>query len=301
MSAHSSKLSEQDAAVAAEQRRERYSSTQAYRPLRRPETVEDQDACALYAAVRKDGQADSRGDRERLRRAPEDAAPRRQRRRRGRRLRRDDRHPARDLGGGGPQGRPRAAAWRSTRPSPSRTSSCRARRTSSTIKHARPPDPATAAASACSPSARTRSTSAALGPTAREEEPHFWQIGGAGARRRRRATASCSTSRSSSSRSSTLQVASFSAESCVYKVMGAPKVLQGYFDDLRDPRARDRRAARPQPLLDQHVAVVHARAAVLGARATTARSTRSRACARSRACSACRSATTPRTRRTSTA
>src|SRR5687767_8116760 len=33
----------------------RYSSTQAYRPLRRPRTVEDQDACALYAAVRKDG------------------------------------------------------------------------------------------------------------------------------------------------------------------------------------------------------------------------------------------------------
>src|SRR5919109_611383 len=33
----------------------RYSSTQAYRPLRRPQTVEDRDACALYAAVRKDG------------------------------------------------------------------------------------------------------------------------------------------------------------------------------------------------------------------------------------------------------
>ena len=33
----------------------RYSSTQAYRPLRKPQTVEDQDACALYAAVRKDG------------------------------------------------------------------------------------------------------------------------------------------------------------------------------------------------------------------------------------------------------
>ena len=57
MSAHSSKLSEQDAAIRAEQRRDHYSSTQAYRPLRRPQTVEDQDACALYASVRKDGRA----------------------------------------------------------------------------------------------------------------------------------------------------------------------------------------------------------------------------------------------------
>ena len=57
MSAHSLKLSEQDAAIEAEQRRDRYSSTQAYRPLRRPETVEDKDACALYASVRKDGRA----------------------------------------------------------------------------------------------------------------------------------------------------------------------------------------------------------------------------------------------------
>ena len=32
------------------------------------------------------------------------------------------------------------------------------------------------------------------------------------------------------------QVASFSAETCVYKVMGAPKVLQAYFNDLRDER-----------------------------------------------------------------
>ena len=38
-------------------RRGPYSSTQAYRPLTRPQTVEDQDACALYAAVRKDGRA----------------------------------------------------------------------------------------------------------------------------------------------------------------------------------------------------------------------------------------------------
>ena len=34
--------------------RARFSPTQAYRPRRPPETVEDRDACALYAAVQKD-------------------------------------------------------------------------------------------------------------------------------------------------------------------------------------------------------------------------------------------------------
>ncbi|MBA2342994.1 MAG: hypothetical protein H0V85_05995, partial [Thermoleophilaceae bacterium] len=33
---------------------ERFSSTGSYRPLRPPETVEDRDACALYASVAKD-------------------------------------------------------------------------------------------------------------------------------------------------------------------------------------------------------------------------------------------------------
>ncbi|MBK5230955.1 MAG: hypothetical protein JJE27_07270, partial [Thermoleophilia bacterium] len=33
----------------------RFSSTQSYRPLVPPATVEDRDACALYALVRKDG------------------------------------------------------------------------------------------------------------------------------------------------------------------------------------------------------------------------------------------------------
>src|SRR5918992_806607 len=37
--------------------RRRYSPTQAYRPLAPPKTVEDHDACALYALVRKDAVA----------------------------------------------------------------------------------------------------------------------------------------------------------------------------------------------------------------------------------------------------
>jgi glutamate synthase (NADPH/NADH) large chain len=35
---------------------QRYSPTRAYRPRRAPQTVEDHDACALYAAVAKDAQ-----------------------------------------------------------------------------------------------------------------------------------------------------------------------------------------------------------------------------------------------------
>ena len=79
-------------------------------PAAPPATVEDKDACALYAAVAKDATPAPRADPDRARRAPEDAPPRRQRRRRGRRLRRADRHPARDLGRGGPRRRPRLAA-----------------------------------------------------------------------------------------------------------------------------------------------------------------------------------------------
>jgi glutamate synthase (NADPH/NADH) large chain len=77
--------------------------------------------------------------------------------------------------------------------------------------------------------------STALGPTAREEEPHFWQLAvlvpDASARDRSLFDAAIELE-------SQLDVfiASFSAETAVYKVMGAPKVLQRYFDDLNDPR-----------------------------------------------------------------
>jgi len=77
--------------------------------------------------------------------------------------------------------------------------------------------------------------SPALGHTAREEEPHFWQIAGLLA--------------TASSRDRVLfellieleqrlavHVPSFSATTCVYKVMGAPQVLGEYYPDLRDER-----------------------------------------------------------------
>jgi len=76
--------------------------------------------------------------------------------------------------------------------------------------------------------------SQALGAIAREEEPHFWQIGGLVADPQR------------SERVFDLMIElehelgfhipSFSSATCVYKVMGAPQVLGAYYPDLRDER-----------------------------------------------------------------
>ena len=75
---------------------------------------------------------------------------------------------------------------------------------------------------------------------------------------------------------------------------GAQRLLQR----PRRPALRDRGAAWPQPLLDQHLAVVHARPAVLGARPQR-RDQHDRAAAPGGAhARRRRSATTPRTRRT---
>ncbi|HEU4943695.1 MAG TPA: glutamate synthase central domain-containing protein, partial [Solirubrobacterales bacterium] len=77
--------------------------------------------------------------------------------------------------------------------------------------------------------------SPALGPTAREEEPHFWQIAGlvADAGRRERVLFDLLIELE---QKLGVHVPSFSATTCVYKVMGAPKVLGEYYPDLRDER-----------------------------------------------------------------
>jgi len=77
--------------------------------------------------------------------------------------------------------------------------------------------------------------SPALGPTAREEEPHFWQIGGlvADASRRDRVLFDLLIELE---RELGVHIPSFSATICVYKVMGAPAVLGEYYPDLRDER-----------------------------------------------------------------
>ena len=75
----------------------------------------------------------------------------------------------------------------------------------------------------------------ALGPTAREEEPQFWQVAGlladAGDRDRRLFGLVTELEAELG-----FHIPSFSATTCVYKVMGAPRVLGEYFPDLTDGR-----------------------------------------------------------------
>ncbi len=77
--------------------------------------------------------------------------------------------------------------------------------------------------------------SAALGPTAREEEPHFWQFAGLVAEPQRRDPVLFDLL-IELERELDFHIPSFSATTCVYKVMGAPKVLGAYYPDLSDER-----------------------------------------------------------------
>ena len=77
--------------------------------------------------------------------------------------------------------------------------------------------------------------STALGPTAREEEPHFWQIAGLVPDAAKR-DAILFELMIELEHQLGVHVPSFSATTCVYKVMGAPKVLGEYYPDLRDER-----------------------------------------------------------------
>src|SRR3989440_6064780 len=72
----------------------------------------------------------------------------------------------------------------------------------------------------------------ALGPSAREEEPVFWQVGGL-----IEDEWMCFELLVQLEESHELQVASLSTSTCVYKVMGTPMVLGAYFPDLHDGRA----------------------------------------------------------------
>ncbi len=74
----------------------------------------------------------------------------------------------------------------------------------------------------------------ALGAAAREEEPHFWQIGGLVADSQR--SERVFDLMIELERELGVHVPSFSSSTCVYKVMGAPKVLGAYYPDLRDDR-----------------------------------------------------------------
>jgi glutamate synthase (NADPH/NADH) large chain len=78
--------------------------------------------------------------------------------------------------------------------------------------------------------------SAALGPTAREEEPQFWQFAGL-VPEAADADRACFNLKVTLEEKLGVHVASFSGRTCVYKVMGNPKVLGSYYVDLSDERA----------------------------------------------------------------
>jgi glutamate synthase (NADPH) large chain len=75
--------------------------------------------------------------------------------------------------------------------------------------------------------------SSALGPTAREEEPHFWQV--AGLIDDPRLTFELAVALEGEL---DLHVASCSTDTCAYKVLGGPAALGRYFPDLHDRRAK---------------------------------------------------------------
>jgi glutamate synthase (NADPH/NADH) large chain len=77
--------------------------------------------------------------------------------------------------------------------------------------------------------------STALGPTAREEEPHFWQVAGLVADTSHRDRVLFDLLIELEQRLG-VHIPSFAATTCVYKVMGAPKVLGAYYPDLLDER-----------------------------------------------------------------
>ncbi|HEX7058875.1 MAG TPA: glutamate synthase central domain-containing protein, partial [Solirubrobacterales bacterium] len=77
--------------------------------------------------------------------------------------------------------------------------------------------------------------STALGPTAREEEPHFWQVAGLVADPANRDRVLFDLLIELEQKLD-VHVPSFSATTCVYKVMGAPKTLGEYYPDLHDER-----------------------------------------------------------------
>ncbi|HEY6671321.1 MAG TPA: glutamate synthase-related protein [Solirubrobacterales bacterium] len=77
--------------------------------------------------------------------------------------------------------------------------------------------------------------SAALGPTAREEEPQFWQFAGL-VPEPADADRTVFNLKVALEEKLGVHVASFSGKTCVYKVMGSPKVLGSYYADLSDER-----------------------------------------------------------------
>jgi glutamate synthase (NADPH) large chain len=201
----------------------RYASTQGYRPLRPPATVEDKDACALYAAVEKD------------------ATPRHEPIPTALTALQKMLHRAGNVDGEGD-----GCGVLVDIPRRIWAEEIRAGGHASHLAL----DPqfvvghvfiARKGGNAEETKARARDimsrfglrvlaerqdvvNSSALGPTAREEEPIFWQVGGLTGEARL-----CFELTVALEQELDVHVASFSTDTCVYKVMGAPSVLGNYY------------------------------------------------------------------------
>ncbi|MEW6582887.1 MAG: glutamate synthase-related protein, partial [Actinomycetota bacterium] len=75
----------------------------------------------------------------------------------------------------------------------------------------------------------------ALGPRAAETPPIFWQLAALAADGGKAASTSCYRAMVAAEHELTCHVASFSANDCVYKVLGQPDVLPRFFPELADP------------------------------------------------------------------
>lgn len=208
---------------------ERFSSTQQYRPHRPPKSVEDQDACALYASVRKDGKPSH---------APIpialDAL--------NQMLHRAGNIDGEGDGCGVQIDIPRKI-WAEEVRNDGHASDL-ALDDKFAVAHVFIPRNAdvkkiqhdalelmSAAGLRVLAKREGAVDSSALGPTAREEEPVFWQVGGLIDGKRAVFDLMIELEDKLD-----VHVASFSHDVVVYKVMGAPQALGKYFPDLLDER-----------------------------------------------------------------
>ncbi len=207
----------------------RFSSTQAYRPVVSPATVEDRDACALYASVRKDGKP----ARQPLTVALEAL---------GKMLHRAGNIDGEGDGCGVQIDIPRKIWAEEVRVGGHGPEL--ALDTRFTVAHIFIPrkfdleqimhdarEIMSTAGLRVLAEREGAVESSALGPTAREEEPVFWQVAGLCDSPR-----ICFDLMIELEQKLDVHVSSLSRTSVVYKVMGAPAALGKYFPDLRDER-----------------------------------------------------------------
>ncbi len=210
---------------------ERFSSTASYRPLRKPQTVEDHDACALYASVQKDAKPTHE--------AIETALVAL-----GKMLHRAGNVDGEGDGCGVVIDIPRKI-WAEEVRSGGHAShlaldplfavghifiSRKGGKTAQLQTRAR--EIMGQAGLRVLAERENVVDSSALAPTAREEEPVFWQVAGLISDPRH-----CFELTIKLEQELDVHIASFSTETCAYKVMGAPAILGEYYPDLHDGRA----------------------------------------------------------------